>query len=165
MLERLTLWSRIKSPWVCHLNTGGCNGCDIEILAALMPRFDAERFGVLLKATPRHADVLLCTGPITDQIKKRAKRVYEQMADPKFVLAIGSCACSGGVFWGCYNVRGGIDTTIPVNAYIPGCPPRPDAILYGAIKLLGALDPRYNQLLSRLSKIQQETGDKLKLKE
>ncbi|MDY7018784.1 MAG: NADH-quinone oxidoreductase subunit B family protein [Chloroflexota bacterium] len=152
MLESLTKWSRVKSPWVCHLNTGGCNGCDIETLAALMPRFDIERFGILLKGTPRHADVLLCCGPITRQMKNRAVRIYEQMPDPKFVIAIGSCACSGDVFWGCYNVLGGIDKAIPVNVYIPGCPPRPDAIIHGVVKLLGDLDPSYNQLLEELKR-------------
>lgn len=152
MLKGLTTWSRVKSPWVCHLNTGSCNGCDIEILDALTPRFDVERFGILLKASPRHADVLVCTGPITRQIKSRVVRIYEQMAEPRFVMAIGSCASSGGVFWGCYNVLGGIDKAIPVSVYVPGCPPRPDAIIHGVVKLLGALDPRYNQLLDALKK-------------
>jgi len=115
-----------------------------------MPRFDVERFGILLMGSPRHADVLLCTGPITKQIKNRAIRIYEQTPDPKFVIAIGSCACSGGVFWGCYNVLGSIDKAIQVTMYIPGCPPRPDAIIYGVVKLLGALDPRYLKLLDEL---------------
>ena len=115
-----------------------------------MPRFDVERFGILLRGSPRHADVLLCTGPITKQIKNRAIRIYEQTPDPKFVIAIGSCACSGGVFWGCYNVLGSIDKAIQVTMYIPGCPPRPDAIIYGVVKLLGALDPRYLKLLDEL---------------
>ena len=115
-----------------------------------MPRFDVERFGILLMGSPRHADVLLCTGPITKQIKNRAIRIYEQTPDAKFVIAIGSCACSGGVFWGCYNVLGSIDKAIQVTMYIPGCPPRPDAIIYGVVKLLGALDPRYLKLLDEL---------------
>ena len=115
-----------------------------------MPRFDVERFGILLIGSPRHADVLLCTGPVTKQIKNRAIRIYEQTPDPKFVIAIGSCACSGGVFWGCYNVLGSIDKAIQVTMYIPGCPPRPDAIIYGVVKLLGALDPRYLKLLDEL---------------
>ena len=150
MLEKIAGWSRVKSPWVCHMNTGGCNGCDIEILAALMPRFDVERFGILLKGSPRHSDVLLCVGPITRQVKNRMVRVYDQLPEPKFVMAIGSCACSGGVFWGCPSVLGGIDKAIPVSIYIPGCPPRPDAIIYGVVKLLGALDPRYLELLDQI---------------
>lgn len=152
MAGGITGWSRVKSPWVCHLNTGGCNGCDIEVLAALTPRFDVERFGILLKPSPRQADVLVCTGPITRQVKEQARRIYEQMPDPKFVIAAGSCTCSGGVFSGCYNVLGGIDTVIPVNLYIPGCPPRPDAIIQGIVKLLGTLDPKYQELLDELKK-------------
>ena len=139
LIKSLTTWSRIKSPWVIHFNTGACNACDIEIVAAITPKFDLERFGVQLKGTPRHADVLLCSGPVTRQIESRLKRVYEQMANPKFVVAVGTCACSGGVFNGCYNVKGGIDTAIPVSAYIPGCPVRPEAIIDGVVKLLGTL--------------------------
>ncbi|OGS17605.1 MAG: NADH-quinone oxidoreductase subunit B [Elusimicrobia bacterium RIFOXYA2_FULL_50_26] len=136
---KLADWSRIKSPWIIHFNAGGCNGCDIEVLAALTPRFDVERFGILLKGTPRHADVLVVTGPVNEQIKKRLKRIYDQMPNPKFVVAVGACALSGGVFRGCYNSLGGIDDVLPVSAYIPGCPPRPDAIIDGVAKLLGKL--------------------------
>jgi NADH-quinone oxidoreductase B subunit len=139
MLNRLVRWSRKKSPWILHLNSGACNACDIEIVAALTPRFDVERLGVLLKATPRHADVIVCTGPVTRQIKDRIVRIYEQVPDPKFVVAVGACAMSGCVYRGAYNVEGGIDQVIPVNAYVPGCPARPDAILDGVVKLLGTL--------------------------
>ncbi|HEX7319791.1 MAG TPA: NADH-quinone oxidoreductase subunit B family protein [bacterium] len=139
MLQRLVRWSRIKSPWILHLNTGACNACDIEILAALMPRFDLERFGVLLKATPRHADVIIATGPATLQTRDRVIRIYEQTPDPKFVVAVGACACSGCVYRGAYSMLGGIDQIIPVNAYIPGCPVRPDAVIDGVAKLLGSL--------------------------
>ncbi len=107
MLNRLVRWSRIKSPWILHLNSGACNACDIEIVAALTPRFDVERLGVLLKATPRHADVIVCTGPVTRQIKDRIIRIYEQVPDPKFVVAVGACAMSGCVYRGAYNVEGG----------------------------------------------------------
>ena len=141
VLGRMKTWARINSPWVIHFNTGSCNGCDIEILATLTPRYDLERFGVKLKGSPRHADVLLATGPVTAQARQRLIRVYEQMAEPKFVVAIGSCALSGGAFRGCYNVAGGIDQVIPVNAYIPGCPPRPEAIIDGVVKLLMSLAP------------------------
>ncbi len=139
MLKRLTRWSRIKSPWILHLNSGACNACDIEIVAALTPRFDVERFGVLLKATPRHADVIVATGPVTRQIKDRIIRIYEQTPEPKFVVAVGACAMSGCVYRGAYNVMGGLDQVIPVTAYVPGCPARPDAILDGVVKLLGKL--------------------------
>jgi NADH-quinone oxidoreductase B subunit len=139
-VKKIVTWARIKSPWVLHFNTGACNACDIEIIAALTPRYDLERFGVLLKASPRHADVLVCTGAVTKQIEDRLKRIYEQMAEPKFVVAVGTCACSGGVFQGCYNIKGGINTTIPVSAYIPGCPASPKAIIDGVVKLLVSLD-------------------------
>jgi len=139
MLNRLVRWSRIKSPWILHLNSGACNACDIEVVAALTPRFDLERLGVLLKATPRHADVIVCTGPVPRQIKDRIIRIYEQVPDPKFVVAVGACAMSGCVYRGSYNILGGIDQAIPVDAYGPGCPARPDAILDGVVKLLGKL--------------------------
>jgi NADH-quinone oxidoreductase B subunit len=140
VITRVVNWARIKSPWVLHFNTGACNACDIEIIASLTPRYDLERFGVILKGTPRHADVLLCSGPVTKQIECRLKRIYEQMAEPKFVVAIGTCASSGGVFKGCYNVEGGIDAVIPVSAYIPGCPASPKAIIDGVGKLLQSLE-------------------------
>jgi NADH-quinone oxidoreductase B subunit len=140
-VEGIKTWARINSPWVLHFNSGSCNGCDIEILAALTPRYDLERFGIKLQGSPRHADVLLCTGGVTLQQADRLKRIYEQMPDPKFVVAIGSCALSGGVFQGCYNILGGIEQVIPVHAYIPGCPPRPEAIIDGVYKLLLSLKP------------------------
>jgi NADH-quinone oxidoreductase B subunit len=139
MLDKLVLWSRLKSPWILHLNSGACNACDIEVVAALTPRFDIERFGVLLKATPRHADVIVATGPVTRQTRDRILRIYDQTPDPKFVVAVGACAMSGCVYRGAYNVLGGIDQVIPVNAYIPGCPARPDAIIDGVVKLLNSL--------------------------
>src|SRR5512140_3433428 len=139
--RRVRTWARLNSIWAVHFNSGSCNGCDIEILATLTPRYDLERFGVKLQGSPRHADVLLCTGPVTRQARERLVRIYEQMHEPKFVVAIGSCALSGGAFQGCYNVMGGIDKVIPVNAYIPGCPPRPEAIIDGVVKLLGSLMP------------------------
>jgi len=139
-LKKLVNKARIKSPWIIHFNTGACNACDIEILAALTPRYDLERFGVLLKGTPRHADVMVCSGPVTKQIKNRLIRIYEQMVEPKFVVAVGTCACSGGVFKGCYSMLSGIDEVIPVAAYIPGCPARPEAIMDGVVKLLGSLE-------------------------
>ena len=139
MFERVIRWSRKKSPWILHLNSGACNACDIEVVAALTPRFDIERLGVLLKATPRHADVIIATGPVTRQMRDRIIRIYEQTPDPKFVVAVGACALSGCVYRGAYNVCGGLDQVIPVNAYIPGCPVRPDAILDGVVKLIQSL--------------------------
>jgi ech hydrogenase subunit C len=134
----LTKWAQKKSPWVLHFNSGACNGCDIEVVALLTPRYDVERLGILLEPSPRHADVLLVTGVVTRQIQNRLKRIYEQMPNPKFVVAIGACACSGGVFEGNYNVIGGVDKIIPVDIYIPGCAPKPEAIIDGIAKLLKA---------------------------
>jgi len=140
LIDKIVHWARLKSPWILHFNTGACNACDIEIIAALTPRFDVERFGVQLKATPRHADILVCSGPVTRQIRERLIRIYEQMPEPKFVVAVGTCATSGGVFQDLYNVLGGIDQAIPVNAYIPGCPASPQAIIDGVVKLLKSLE-------------------------
>lgn len=142
VMDGLRAWARINSPWVIHYNSGSCNGCDIEILATLTPRYDLERFGVKLQGSPRHADVLLATGPVTLQSRDRLLRIYEQMPDPKFVVAIGSCGLSGGVFHGCYNIVGSIDEVLPVSAYIPGCPPRPEAIIQGVVALLQSLKPQ-----------------------
>ena len=139
VMNGLRTWSRVNSPRVIHFNSGSCNGCDIEILATLTPRYDLERFGIKLQGSPRHADVLICTGPVTRQAKDRLIRVYEQMPEPKFVVVVGSCGLSGGVFEGSYAVLGGVDTVIPVNAYVPGCPPRPEAIIHGVVALLDSL--------------------------
>ncbi|MEA4906938.1 MAG: NADH-quinone oxidoreductase subunit B family protein [Anaerolineaceae bacterium] len=138
-LDKIRTWARVNSPWAIHYNSGSCNGCDIEILATLTPRYDLERFGVKLQGSPRHADILICTGPVTLQSRDRLLRIYEQMPDPKFVVAVGSCGLSGGAFQGCYNVVGNIGDVIPVDAYIPGCPPRPEAIIHGVVALLQSL--------------------------
>jgi NADH-quinone oxidoreductase B subunit len=135
-LKRIIAWARRKSPWVLHYNSGGCNGCDIEILDLLTPRYDVERLGIIKQASPRHADILLCTGPVTRQSRDRMIRIYQQMPAPKWVVAVGGCSCSGGVFGGAYNVLGGIDQVIPVDMYIPGCPCRPEAMIDGIARLL-----------------------------
>lgn len=132
----LTQWARKRSIWVFHVNAASCNGCDIEILAALTPRYDAERLGVELVPSPRHADVLLVTGTLNPLMRDRLRSVYDQMPEPRHVVAIGACALGGGVMKDCYNVGRGIDTAVPVDLYIPGCPPRPEAIIYGIVKLV-----------------------------
>ncbi|HUW48097.1 MAG TPA: NADH-quinone oxidoreductase subunit B family protein [Patescibacteria group bacterium] len=129
-------WARRRSPWVLHFNSGACNGCDIEVVALLTPKYDVERLGIVLEPSPRHADVLLVTGVVTEQCADRLKRIYEQMPKPKFVVAIGACACSGGVFEGNYTVRGGVDKVVPVDVYVPGCAPKPEAIIDAVAKLL-----------------------------
>jgi membrane-bound hydrogenase subunit mbhJ len=126
-----------KSLWVYHVNTGACNGCDIEVINVLTPYYDAERFGIKLVGSPRHADVLLVSGPVTRQVLSAARRVYEATPAPKLVFAIGSCACGGGIWHDSYSVLGGADKAMPVDFYVPGCPPRPEAILYGVAVALG----------------------------
>jgi membrane-bound hydrogenase subunit mbhJ len=123
-----------RSLWVFHVNTGSCNGCDIEIVAALTPRYDVERFGIKLVGTPRHADVLLVTGPVSRDMEEKLKRIYEQTPDPKVVMAVGNCGNTGGVFYESYNIVGPVDKVIPVDVYVPGCPPRPEAIIDGVVK-------------------------------
>jgi len=122
-----------------HFNTGACNGCDIELIASLTPTVDVERFGIVLAPSPRHADILVVTGLVTEQVKPRLKRIYEQIPPPKYVVAIGSCALSGGIFKNGYDVVGGIDKVVPVDLYIAGCPPRPEAILHGISTLLNRI--------------------------
>jgi Ni,Fe-hydrogenase III small subunit len=126
----------LKSLWVFHLATGSCNNCDIEILDCLTPRHDIERFGMLLTGSIKHADVLLVTGAVNRQCIPRIKRIYEQMPQPRLVVAIGECALSRGVFIHSYNCPLPLDHVIPVDVYIPGCPPRPEAIIAGLVKLI-----------------------------
>lgn len=139
LLNKVRLWGLINSPWAIHFNSGSCNGCDIEILATLTPHYDLERFGVKLQGSPRHADILICTGPVTRLARERLLRIYDQMPQPKFVMAVGSCGTSGGVFHGCYNIVGGIDEVLPVDVFVPGCAPRPEAIIDGMVQLLNSL--------------------------
>ena len=127
----------LKSPWVFHLSTGSCNNCDIEILDCLTPRFDIERFGMLLAGSVRHADVLLVTGSGNRKSMKRVKELYDGVPKPCLVVAIGECSLSRGMFIDSYNCPVPIDHIIPVDVYIPGCPPKPEAIIAGVVKLIG----------------------------
>ena len=129
-----------KSPWVIHYDASSCNGCDIEVLACLMPRFDVERFGIINTGNPKHADIFLVTGAVNEQNVPVVRNIYAQMPEPKVVVAIGICACSGGIFRECYNVMGGIDSVIPVDVYVPGCAARPEAIIDGVVRALDVLE-------------------------
>ncbi len=138
--RRIVTWARKRSPWITIYNSGACNACDIEIIACLMPRFDVERFGVLVKGSPRHADILIVTGHVTLKQAPRLRRVWEQIPEPKYVIAVGACGASGGVFSGLYHVTGLVESVIPVDVYIAGCPPRPDEIMNGVVACLNLLD-------------------------
>jgi len=131
-----------KSPWIIHYDATSCNGCDIEILASLTPMYDIERFGIINTGNPKHADVFLLSGSVNEQSKKVMLNIYNQMPNPKVVIAIGACACTGGVFRECYNVQGGVDKILPVDVYIPGCAVRPEALIDGVVKALGILEEK-----------------------
>jgi Ni,Fe-hydrogenase III small subunit len=137
---KMTMEALLKSLWVFHLSSGSCNNCDIEILDCLTPRYDIERFGMRLAGSIRHADVLLITGSCNRKTAAIMKDLYEeQVPKPCVVVAIGECAMSRGMFMPSYNCPRPLDTIIPVDAYIPGCPPKPEAIIDGAVKLIQKL--------------------------
>jgi membrane-bound hydrogenase subunit mbhJ len=124
------------------MNSGSCNGCDIEIVAALSPRYDAEQLGVRLEGSPRHADILCVTGPVTNNAVNAIKTVYGQVYGPKAVVAIGSCPATTNVFIDSRTLAGPLNKHIPVDVFVPGCPPRPDAILLGVAKAAEILAAR-----------------------
>ena len=131
-----------KSPWLMHYDASSCNGCDIEVLACLTPVYDVERFGVINTGDPKQADIFLVTGAVNDQNKEVVRQLYDQMPEPKVVVAVGICACSGGIFRDCYNILGGVDQVIPVDVYVPGCAARPEAIIDGVVKGLDVLEQK-----------------------
>ncbi len=138
--------SFVKSPWLLHYDGSSCNGCDIEVLACLTPMYDVERFGIINTGNPKHADIFLITGSINAQNRAIVKNLYEQMPEPKVVIATGICACSGGVFAECYNVAGGVDQVIPVDVYVQGCAARPEAIIDGVVKGLAILEQKHQSM-------------------
>lgn len=138
-----------KSPWLLHYDASSCNGCDIEVLACLTPLYDVERFGIINTGNPKHADVFVITGSINDLNRAVVKNIYEQMPNPKVVVAVGICACSGGVFAECYNVSGGVDQVIPVDVYVPGCAARPESIIDGIVKALGILEEKREKMTEK----------------
>lgn len=143
MLKNFIGKSRAKSPWLLHFDCGSCNGCDIEVLACLTPLYDVERFGVINVGNPKHADVLVVSGTVNHRNKKVLRKIHDQMADPKVVIAVGACGLSGGVFRDSFNVVGGIDKVIPVDVYVHGCPPKPEAIIDGLIRALEKFEAPY----------------------
>jgi Ni,Fe-hydrogenase III small subunit len=131
-----------KSPWIIHYDATSCNGCDIEVIASLTPMYDLERFGIINTGNPKHADIFVVTGSVNESSHQVVKNIYDQMPNPKVVVAVGICATSGGIFRECYNVLGGVDTVIPVDVYVPGCAARPESIIDGIIKALDILERR-----------------------
>ena len=135
-----------RSVFVIRLDSGSCNGCDIEVFDALTPYFDVERFGVKVVSSPKHADVILATGPVTRQFRRILINTYKLVPKPCVVIACGACACGGGIWYDTYAVEGGIDKVIPVDVYIPGCPPKPQAILHGVLVALQVLQQKIKRV-------------------
>ena len=131
-----------KSPWIIHYDATSCNGCDIEVVASLTPLYDLERFGIINMGNPKHADIFVVTGSVNPSSSAVVRNIYDQMPNPKVVVAVGICATSGGIFRECYNVLGGIDKVIPVDVYVPGCAARPESIIDGIIKARDILEQR-----------------------
>jgi Ni,Fe-hydrogenase III small subunit/formate hydrogenlyase subunit 6/NADH:ubiquinone oxidoreductase subunit I len=132
-----------RSLHVRQVDAGSCNGCELEIAATANPVYDMERFGIHLVASPRHADVLLVTGPVTRNMENALRRTYEAAPDPRIVVAVGACGCTGGIFGErTYAAVGGVDQVVPVDVYVPGCPPRPQAILNGLLVAMGVREAR-----------------------
>ena len=145
-----------KSPWMLHYDGSSCNGCDIEVLACTTPVYDVERFGIINTGDPFQADILLITGGINSQSESVVKQIYSQMPNPKVVVAVGICACTGGIFKECYNIKGGVDTVIPVDIYVPGCAARPaarpQAIIDGVVKAVELLQKKREAFASQRKK-------------
>ena len=125
-----------RSLAIRHVDAGSCNGCELEIHALNNAFYDIERFGLRFVASPRHADVLLVTGPVTRNMREALERTYRATPDPKWVVAVGTCAADGGIFAGSYAVLGGVNAVVPVDLHIRGCPPTPLRLLQGLIALL-----------------------------
>lgn len=150
-----------RSPWLLHYDGASCNGCDIEVLASLTPVYDAERFGVINTGDPMQADILLITGGINAQCQEVVKQLYDQMPRPKVVVAVGICACTGGIFKETYNILGGADTTVPVDVYVPGCAARPQAIIDGIVKAVDLFQRRSDEHDRLVKEAKKQNKEKL----
>jgi len=148
--------SRIKSPWVVHFDCGGCNACDIEILACLTPIYDVERFGIINVGNPKHADVLVVSGAVNNRNKRVLKNIYDQIPEPKAVVAVGACAATGGIFSECYNVLKGVEHIVPVDVFVSGCSPKPEAIIDGIFKALEKMNEREKEKKQKSKKEQEK---------
>jgi Ni,Fe-hydrogenase III small subunit/formate hydrogenlyase subunit 6/NADH:ubiquinone oxidoreductase subunit I len=131
-----------RSLHLRHLDSGSCNACDWELTALLNPVYDIRRLGIDFVASPRHADGVIVTGPVTRNLETAVRRTYEAVPDPRMVIAVGACAASGGIVGRSYASAGGVDQILPVDVFIPGCPPRPEAIVFGILLAVGRLKER-----------------------
>lgn len=131
-----------RSLHIREVDAGSCNACEVEVNALSNPIYDIERFGLHIVASPRHADMLLVTGPVTRNMELALLKTYNATPSPKLVAAMGSCACNGGIFGDTYASCGGVDKVIPVDVYIPGCPPRPQAVIFGLMVALDKLEQK-----------------------
>ena len=128
-----------RSLHIREVDAGSCNGCEVEVVGLNSPRYDIERFGIHFVASPRHADMLLVTGPVTRNMELALRKTYDAMPDPRVVVAVGACGCGGGIFGRNYASLGGVDKVVPVDVYIPGCPPNPHALLHGILTAVGRM--------------------------
>ncbi|MDW7727264.1 MAG: NADH-quinone oxidoreductase subunit B family protein [Candidatus Methanoperedens sp.] len=131
-----------RSLHIREVDAGSCNGCEVEVNALSNPIYDIERFGLHIVASPRHADMLLVTGPVTRNMELALLKTYNAAPEPKLVAAMGSCACNGGIFGNTYASGGGVDRFLPVDVYIPGCPPRPQAVIFGIMVAIDKLEQK-----------------------
>ena len=135
-----------RSLHIREVDAGSCNACEVEVTALSNPIYDIERFGLHIVASPRHADMLLVTGPVTRNMELALFKTYNATPEPKLVAAMGSCACNGGIFGETYASGGGVDKFIPVDVYIPGCPPRPQAVIFGLMVAVDKLEQKIRKM-------------------
>ncbi len=145
-LKKLIDDSASKSPWIYHINAGSCNGCDIELVSVLTPRYDAERLGFKLTGTPRHADIVVVTGPVTLQTRDRVIRTISQVPEPRVIVSMGSCPRSGNVFKGSYSVAGPLEKYVHVDVSVAGCTPKPEAVIAGLAKAAEILKEKRKEM-------------------
>ena len=163
MFKKLIAESTAKSPWLFHINAGSCNGCDIELVSVLTPRYDAERLGFKLAGTPRHADIVVVTGPVTKQSLPRVLRAISQVPEPRCIVTMGSCPQSGNVFRGSYSVAGPLSKYVPVDVDIAGCAPKPEAIIDGLALATKILKEKREQKSAQVAQKVQEPRLKVRV--
>lgn len=149
MFKKTIAKSAAKSPWLYHVNTGSCNGCDIELVACLTPRYDAERFGFKLAGSPRHADIVVVSGPITSQSRERLERTLSQVPKPFCVVSLGSCPKSGNVFKGSYSVEAPLEKYVDVDVTVAGCACKPETIIEGLYQATAILQKKREEMYKK----------------